>query len=162
MSIFFIDIHSKGPFPSNMLSNFAHHTITFDGIHVTSAESFLQSLKTPDPNYQKSICAMDARSAKALSPTLNWKETGMLYWNGIGFRRNSLAYQRLLGRFYLELTKNKNFTEALQVSGHRIFTHRIGKFRRSETCLTTFEFICHLYRVRHIVRHRAKYDTNHD
>lgn len=153
----FLNIYSKGEFPANELSNFAHHTFIFDGVYIVSAESFLQSLKTDDPIYQKAICAMDARAAKALSSGLNRKAAGMLYWKGSAFSRSGREYQRLLNRFYLALAENsKSFSDALLASGYRPLWHSVGKLRRQKTCLTTFEFLSQLYRVRRIVRQRAK------
>lgn len=42
-----LDIHSKKPWPSNQLSNFAEAPFTLDGLRFTCMESFLQSLKDP-------------------------------------------------------------------------------------------------------------------
>ncbi len=40
-----IDIHSKGAYPSDALSNFAAYEFMVDGIPCASMEGFLQSLK---------------------------------------------------------------------------------------------------------------------
>ena len=57
-----IDIHSKGKFPSNVLSNFQESKFQFEGIQIESMEGFLQSLKTTDNSIQKKVCKMKKSS----------------------------------------------------------------------------------------------------
>ena len=57
-----LDIHSKKPWPSNQLSNFAEAPFTLDGLRFTCMESFLQSLK--DPLNQEDYQSLTAREAK--------------------------------------------------------------------------------------------------
>lgn len=81
-----LDIHSKKPWPSNQLSNFAEAPFTLDGLRFTCMESFLQSLK--DPLNQEDYQSLTAREAKERGRKIKWQTTGYLYWRGEAFRRN--------------------------------------------------------------------------
>ena len=153
---FFIDIHSKKPYPSGSLSNFADHSYCLDGIPIRCQEGLLQSLKMP-PELQKSICMSDARTAKELGSTYHWQENGAIFhWNGRYFSRYSKEYMDFLRRSYDALVdQNVDFAQALRDSGHAILWHSIGKLSRKHTCLTTFEFISLLYRARRRARTRC-------
>ena len=50
-----MDIHSKGKYPANALSNFAPHLFILDGVECCSMEGFLQSLKFKNPEVQKPV-----------------------------------------------------------------------------------------------------------
>lgn len=83
----FIDIHSKSPYPSGSLSNFAEHPYCLDGIPIKYQEGLLQSLKAP-PELQRTICMADASAAKEIDSTYNWQERGAIFhWNGRYFSR---------------------------------------------------------------------------
>ena len=148
----FIDIHSKSPYPSGSLSNFAEHPYCLDGIPIKCQEGLLQSLKAP-PELQRTICMADAR---AIGSSYNWQERGSIFhWNGRYFSRCSKEYQDFLKRSYDALVdQNDDFAKALLDSGHAILWHSIGKLSRKQTCLTTFEFIALLYRDRRRARQK--------
>ena len=151
----FIDIHSKSPYPSGSLSNFAEHPYCLDGIPIKCQEGLLQSLKAP-PELQRTICMADARAAKEIGSTYNWQGRGAIFhWNGRYFSRYSKEYQDFLRRSYDSLVdQNDDFAKALLDSGHAILWHSIGKLSRKQTCLTTFEFIALLYRARRRARQK--------
>lgn len=153
----FIDIHSKSPYPSGSLSNFAEHPYCLDGIPIKCQEGLLQSLKVP-PELQRTICTADARAAKEIGSTYNWQERGAIFhWNGRCFSRYSKEYQDFLKRSYDALVdQNDDFAKALLDSGHAILWHSIGKLSKKQTCLTTFEFIALLYRARRTARRLYK------
>ena len=48
-----IDIHSKGDYPANVLSNFYPNEFELDGVRCASMEGFLQSLKFKNPKKQE-------------------------------------------------------------------------------------------------------------
>lgn len=145
----FIDIHSKSPYPSGSLSNFADHPYCLDGIPIRCQEGLLQSLKVP-PELQRTICLADARTAKEIGSSYKWQENGAIFhWNGTYFSRYSKEYHVFLKRSYDALVdQNEDFAKALRDSGHAILLHSIGKLSRKKTCLTTFEFMYLLYRAR--------------
>jgi hypothetical protein len=105
---------------------------------------------------QRDFCLLDARSAKELGSTYNWQENGAIFhWNGQHFSRFSKEYWEFLKRAYdAVVDQNSNFAAALFASGHCILWHSVGKLRENQTCLTTFEFICLLYRARRRARKR--------
>ena len=157
-----IDIHSKNPYPSGSLSNFADHPYYMDGIPVRCQEGLLQSLKMPQ-GFQKAICISDARTAKELGSTCHWQENGAIFhWNGQYFSRYSKEYMDFLRRSYDALVdQNTDFAQALRDSGHAILWHSIGKLSRKHTCLTTFEFFYLLYHARRRARKREKTESLH-
>ncbi|MBQ3102498.1 hypothetical protein IJC60_05800 [bacterium] len=139
-----IDIHSKGAFPSNVLSNFHKSKFELDGIKINSMEGFLQSLKTPDQKLQKKICKMVGKDAKIAGTTL--KETGFdgktLHWNGKTLDRFSEDYQELLKRAYdAKFKKDSLFRKAIAATDGKTLTHSIGLQNKEETILTEKEFI---------------------
>lgn len=73
-----IDIHSKGKWPSNVLSNFYPHRFKFDGVWCRSMEGFLQSLKTPSLVVQKTfvnVLAAEQSEADNLNSFLEGQRT---------------------------------------------------------------------------------------
>lgn len=64
MSQDIIDIHSKGEYPANQLSNFYPHSFVLDGIYCQSMEGFLQSLKYKNVEKQRKICLLIGKEAK--------------------------------------------------------------------------------------------------
>lgn len=148
----FINIHSKGIYPANALSNSYPHSFRLDGIPIKSMESFLQSLKFSDPVQQVSVCHMDARDAIEQGQQQHWQEEGLLYWQGIAFSRYGKEYQSLLDRAYDALGRNPRFIKALQDSGIRPFFHTASKIGRRRSILTNREFCRQLRRQRRHVR----------
>lgn len=149
-----IDIYSKGAYPADALSNFAAHRFCLDGVEISCMEAFLQSLKTADPAKQAAVCQMNAKEAKAFGEQHPWQDTGVLHWQGRPFSRYGGEYRKLLRRAYDAMLENDRFRQALLDSGHRLLSHSIGKLRKKDTCLTTFEFLGLLYRARRKARRR--------
>ena len=153
-----VDIFSSGKYPSNILSNFYPHQFTFDGITCSSMESFLQSLKTWNPELQEKVCRLSGKEAKQFfqkrPENFLWLMTGNLYWQGEVYDRHSDEYQHLLNRAYLALLENKDFARALGDTEGRTLIHSIGKTSRSQTVLTEYEFMERLYLCRRLVESR--------
>lgn len=148
-----LDVHSQKPYPSCALSNFAEHPFALDGIPIRCAEGLLQSLKVP-PEQQRMVCQMDAKAAKELGSEYRWQENGAIFhWNGRYFSRFSGEYRTFLKRAYDAMVdQNDGYAAALLDTGHCLLWHSIGKLSRKQTCLTTFEFVALLYRVRRRAR----------
>jgi predicted NAD-dependent protein-ADP-ribosyltransferase YbiA (DUF1768 family) len=153
----FLDVHSKKPYPSCALSNFAAHPFVLDGVQVRSMEGLLQSLKVA-PEMQREVCLLDGKSAKELGSACNWQENGAVFhWNGSHFSRFSRDYWKFLKRSYDAMVdQNKDFAIALRDTGHCILWHSAGKFRKNQTALTTLEFLRLLYRARRRARKRRR------
>ena len=116
-----IDIHSKGEYPSDALSNYVEYEFYVDGIKCASMEGFLQSLKFKNTEKQKKVCLLSASEAKNSSrrsfAQLRWEMTHTLYWQGKAINRYSDEYQKLIDKAYSELSKNEEFIKALKASG---------------------------------------------
>ncbi len=137
-----IDIHSKGEYPANVLSNFYPNEFEFDGVKCASMEGFLQSLKFKNKSRQIKVCSLVGIEAKnAGKRKWLWKITGNVYWNGVKIKRSSTAFTALIMRAYSRLLSNTTFFLALKESkGHEII-HSIGKHDKKKTILTEEEFV---------------------
>lgn len=144
------NIYSKGTYPANKLSNFAEHPFELDGISCTSIEAWLQSLKFRNKAEQVEICRLPPKEAKFVGSEKIWN--GYLFWNGNAYRRKGYEYRNLVTRAYDEMARqNRTFRVALLGSGP-ILLHTIGKWRRTKTCLTWWEFCFILTRLRKKLR----------
>lgn len=146
-----IDIHSKGEYPSDALSNFAAYEFMVDGIPCASMEGFLQSLKFVRISKQKQICRLvgkEAKNAPGRLRNLRWKLTQNLCWNGVRYKRDSAEYQKLIAKAYDALYENADFRVALKSTQNLELCHSIGGQDSGRTVLTEAEFIRQLYRLR--------------
>ena len=146
-----IDIHSKGKYPSDALSNFAAYEFMVDGIPCASMEGFLQSLKFMRISKQKQVCRLvgkEAKNAPGRLRNLRWKLTQNLYWNGVRYKRDSAEYQKLIAKAYDALYENADFRVALESTQNLELCHSIGGQDFGRTVLTEAEFIRQLYRLR--------------
>lgn len=141
-----LNIHSKGEYPSNVLSNFYSHHFTFEGYTFECMEGFLQSLKFQSENEKECFSKMDGKSAKLAGED---KKYMSLYWQGRSYDRYSKEYADLLLKAYEAMClQNTMFQDTLKASYPRILMHTIGKWRRGQTVLTWWEFIRILSKLR--------------
>jgi len=103
-------------------------------------------------NMQKEICKKVGRQAKKAGAKKNWQKEQTLYWQGKKYKRDSIEYQELLDRAFLELSKNSGFRKALLATKNANLTHSIGKKKTSETILTKKEFTSRLMKIREILK----------
>ena len=143
-----IDIHSKGAYPSDMLSNFYPHDFVIDGIKCASMEGFLQSLKFPNVNEQIEICQLWGVEAKEKGLEQNWQDSQTVHWQGQPYNRHDTDYQTLITRAFNALSKNKAFLKALRDSSGCSLDHTIGVNEPQKTILTRLEFLSQLERLR--------------
>lgn len=137
-----IDIHSKGEYPADVLSNFYPNSFVFDGVKCASMEGFLQSLKYRNVEKQKVVCGMIGKDAKAAGNKKQlWKFTGNLYWKGKRYKRKSTTFDELRFNAYKALLDNDIFRGALDSVNGRELKHSIGKHNKRTTILTEEEFI---------------------
>ena len=144
-----IDIKYSKAYPCNVLSNLYPNHFTIDGIRCTSMEGFLQSLTHTDPIQRSFIATQYGTMAKKMANP-NWKERGLLYWNGRVYDRHEEEYQTLLDRAYSCLLVNHTFKKALLDTGSHELRHTIGNHNPLYTILTEYEFVSRLYLLRHI------------
>lgn len=147
-----IDIHSKGDYPANVLSNFyPRDNFVFRGVKIASAEGFLQSLKFKNPKNQIKICALVGKEAKKKGKRkFLWKITGNVYWKGEKWkRRDERSFMFLIYSFYIEMyNQDIVFAKALNSTGNAKLIHSIGKHDKRKTILTEEEFIKTLEQLR--------------
>lgn len=143
-----MDIGSGKGYPSSSLSNFSPHPFEIDGVKCASMEGFLQSLKFKNPEMQEYVCTLVGRKAKFKGKKKKWWKTQTLWWKGNEIDRHGQAYQDLLDRAYLALSKNSKFKRALLATRNSSLTHSIGKSDASHTILTKKEFCSRLKKIR--------------
>ncbi len=148
-----MDIHSKGEYPSDMLSNFAPNSFEIDGVKCNSMEGFLQSLKYKSKRRQIQVCLLVGKDAKkAGSRKRIWKLTHNVWWQRQRIKRQSPEFSALIGRAYDKLFANENFAKALFDSGDEELTHSMGRHEPFKTILTEEEFVTQLKRLRSLVK----------
>lgn len=138
-----IDIHSKGKYPADALSNFARHPFVMDGIRCESMEGFLQALKYRDPEQQKRVCSLHGIAAKeAGARKWIWKLVGRVWWQGKAYGLYTDGLQRLIDRAYIEMYRqNDAFRKAVSALGDAEIGHSIGKTDMRTTILTEYHFV---------------------
>lgn len=105
-------------------------------------EGFIQSLKFPDPAEQVELCALIGLTAKQRGShgDVRWRAAQTLWWQGVSYARQSLAYQQLIDRAYeAMLVQAPTFAWALIASGNRELIHTIGKHDPTQTTHTEAE-----------------------
>ena len=146
-----IDIWSKNPYPSNVLSNLHDNPFEFDGVKCGSMEGFLQSLKYKDAVKQKEVCAMAGKDAKNMTTT-DWQANQIVWWQGREIDRQSDEFQKLILRAYKTMAvQNETFRTALISTHVKTLYHSKGCDNPYKTILTRDEFCGILMELRSIV-----------
>ena len=126
---------------SRSLSNLFPYQFEFKGFQLQSLEAFFQSLKFKETNLQNYVfnySGIDAYHIQIATP-YNWKETGILYWQGEAIPRLSLVYEDLVDEAYISASQNPLYRNILKKTNKYIL-HSIGKENPMETVFTRFEF----------------------
>ena len=130
----------KGPY-SKILSNLFPYEFEFKGKKLSSIESFFQGIKFKDIEMQNLVfnySGLDSNNVKACSD-YDWKETGIIYWQGKEFDRNSKEYDDLIDELYISAIQNPLYRSALKKCNKNII-HTMGEKEKSETVFTRYEF----------------------
>ncbi len=147
-----IDIHSKGEYPANVLSNFYPNAFVFDGVKCASMEGFLQSLKFKGKKKQRKVCELTGFEAKNIGKKKwIWKISGNIYWKGEKIKRISSEFDNLINKAFTCLLSNETFVKAIKDSMNYTYTHSIGKHNKRTTVLTEEEFINVLNKTRDFI-----------
>lgn len=134
----FLNVRSKGGYPSNVLSNFHDSDFTFEGVSFKCMEGFLQSLKFQNEEEKAAFSEMNGRKAKFAGTDKRYES---LHWQGKAYDRFSKEYVDLLFRAYEAMClQSIPFQNALKASYPQILIHTIGKWKRENTVLTWWEF----------------------
>ena len=130
----------KGSF-SKVLSNLFHYEFVFEGKKMSSIETFFQGIKIKDKDTQDYIfiySGLDSNNIKVASD-FNWKETGIIYWQGKAIKRDSEEYIDLIDELYISAIQNPLYRNVLK-NVNKPIIHSIGEVDKKETVFTRYEF----------------------
>jgi len=130
----------KGSF-SKVLSNLFHYEFVFEGKHLSSIETFFQGIKIKDKDTQDYIfiySGLDSNNIKVASD-FNWKESGIVYWQGKSIKRDSKEYDDLVDELYISAIQNPLYRNVLK-NVNKPIIHSIGEGDKKETVFTRYEF----------------------
>ena len=130
----------RGTFPK-LLSNLFPYKFKFKGFKLSSIESFFQGIKFPDKKMQKKLFKYSGKEALVLQETTdyNWKETGIVYFNGQKIKRDSQEYDNIIDELYISAIQNKFYRNAIKNCKLPI-VHVMGEINKSNTVFTRYEF----------------------
>lgn len=129
-----------GMYPK-LLSNLFPYEFEFKGCKLNSIECFFQGIKFPNKDLQKKIFKYSGKEALVLqkSSDYNWKETGIVYWQGKEIKRDSKEYDELIDELYISAIQNEFYRNAIKNCNLPII-HAIGETDKKETVFTRYEF----------------------
>lgn len=126
---------------AKLLSNLFPYDFEFRGKKLKSIESFFQGIKFPNENMQNLVfeySGLDSNHIKSCS-SYDWKDTGIVYWDGNPIDRYSEEYDNLVDEVYISAIQNQLYRNVLKNCNKPII-HTMGKKEKSETVFTRYEF----------------------
>lgn len=136
-----INVGFKNKGLSRTLSNLFPYEFTFRGCKFSSIEGFFQGIKFPDKDMQKlifSYSGIDAVYIK-LATSYNWRESGIIYFQGEGINRFSDDYELLIDELYISAVQNPIYRNML-LNCDKYIIHSIGEVDKKLTTFTRYEF----------------------
>lgn len=130
----------KGSY-SKVLSNLFPYKFMFKGKELESIEGFFQGIKFKDIEMQNLVLkysGVNAYHIKVVSE-YNWKESGIVYWQGQPINRFSKEYEDLVDELYVSAVQNPLYRSALKKCDKYIL-HEMGNMDKTETVFTRYEF----------------------
>ena len=130
----------KGP-SSKVLSNLFPYEFVFRGKHLNSIETFFQGIKIKDKNTQEYVfkySGLDSNNIKAASD-FDWKESGIVYWQGKEIKRDSDEYDNIVDELYISAIQNPLYRNVLKNINKPII-HSMGEVDKKKTDFTRYEF----------------------
>lgn len=130
----------KGPY-AKVLSNLFPYEFEFKGKKLKSIESFFQGIKFKDITMQNLVfnySGLDSNNVKVCSG-YDWKETGIVFWQGKEINRYSKEYDDLVDELYISAIQNPLYRNILK-SIDRDIIHTMGGETKEETVFTRYEF----------------------
>ncbi len=146
----FIDISYRGEGIGSTISNLHPFSFNMDGVICESMEGFIRSLVEKNHSVQKEICKLSGVNAYKLKFALrDWRDSGLVYWQGKEYARESDEYNQLITEAFDSLFHCSGlFSKILISTRGKFLTHSIGCYYKSESLLTATEYISQLYRLR--------------
>lgn len=126
---------------SKVLSNLFPYRFWFKGHELYSIEAFFQGLKFPNPDIQRLIFTYSGTDAYHVrqASEYDWRQTGILYWQGMPVNRHAPEYDALVDELYISAFQNPLYRQALK-NVNKYILHSIGNSDEHETVFTRKEF----------------------
>lgn len=124
------------------LSNLFHYDFYFKGFKFSSIEAVFQGFKIKDKKTQRylfSYHSLNSNNIKAASD-YNWKENGIVYFQGKAIDRNSKDYEDFIDELYVSAIQNPLYRNVLKNVGNKYILHAIGVESKKDTVFSRFEF----------------------
>ena len=130
----------RGMYPK-LLSNLFPYEFTFKRHKLNSIECFFQGIKFKDKDLQKKLFKYSGKEALVLqkASNYNWKETGIIYWQGKPIKRDSKDYDKLIDELYISAIQNEFYRNAIKNCNLPII-HAMGEIDKKDTVFTRYEF----------------------
>ena len=130
----------SGPY-AKAFSNLFPYKFEFKGKQLNSIEAFFQGIKFKDIQMQNMIFEYDSLNSNYVKVCsgYDWKETGIIYWQGKEIDRFSSEYEDLIDELYISAIQNPLYRNLLKTCNREII-HTIGGKEKSETVFTRAEF----------------------
>ena len=130
----------KGPY-AKALSNLFPYKFTFRNKQLNSIEAFFQGIKFKNKEMQDYVLeysGLDSNNIK-IATDYNWKESGILYWQGKEIDRFSTEYDEIVDELYISAIQNPLY-RAVLTNCKKDIIHSMGVEEKSETVFTRYEF----------------------
>lgn len=130
----------KGAY-AKVLSNLFPYEFTFRGKKLASIEGFFQGIKFEDVDMQNLVLkysGLDSNNIKVASG-YDWKETGIIYWQGQKINRFSKEYDDIVDELYVSAIQNPLYRNVLK-NCNKYILHAMGGTTKEETVFTRYEF----------------------
>ena len=126
---------------TKLLSNLFPYEFDFRGNHLHSIESFFQGIKFKEKDLQKQVFNYSGIPAVVIKDTsnYNWKETGIIYFQGEPIKRDSQEYDDIIDELYISAIQNPFYRNAIKKCPQSII-HAIGEKSKEDTVFTRYEF----------------------
>lgn len=130
----------KGPY-AKVFSNLFPYDFKFKGKKLSSIESFFQGIKFKDKKMQNLVFKYSALNSNYIKVNsgYDWKETGIVYWQGKPIDRYSKEYDDLIDELYISAIQNPLYRNLLKTTD-RYILHAMGGKEKTDTVFTRYEF----------------------
>ena len=130
----------KGPY-AKALSNLFPYQFSFRGKTMGSIEGFFQGIKFKDIKMQNLVIQYSGLASNyiKIATDYNWKESGIIYWQGEKIDRYGKEYEDLVDELYISAIQNPLYRNVLKQCNHYIL-HEMGALQKEETVFTRYEF----------------------
>ena len=126
---------------SKVLSNLFHYDFVFRGKNLRSIEGFFQGIKFKDIEMQNMVLEYSGIESNCIKVAAerDWKETGIIYWQGKEIKRDSLEYDEMVDELYISAIQNPLYRSILKKID-KLIIHSIGEENKENTVFTRYEF----------------------